>query len=78
MEAITLLLPFPVFLSWPRGIWDLSPQPGTEPAPSALEGEVLTAGPPEKPYRIIRFHFLYSVLFEFSLSIRMDIYEIWK
>ena len=26
----------------------LSPQPGIKPAPLALEGEILTAGPPEK------------------------------
>ena len=26
----------------------LPPQPGTEPAPPALEGNVLTAGPPGK------------------------------
>ena len=26
----------------------LAPQPGTEPAPPALEGEVLTTGEPEK------------------------------
>ena len=29
------------------GVWDL-PQPGIEPAPPALEGEVLTTGPPGK------------------------------
>ena len=27
----------------------LAPQPGTEPTPSALEGEVLTTGPPGSP-----------------------------
>ena len=36
----------------PCGI--LAPQPGIEPAPPALEGEVLTTGPPGKS--------LYSVL----------------
>lgn len=72
IEVISLLLPFHVLLSWPRGTWDLSPQPGPEPAPPALE-EVLAAGTLEKPYHIISFYFLYSVLFEFSLSIRMDI-----
>ena len=29
-------------------MWDLSPQPGVEPAPSALEGKVLTTGTPGK------------------------------
>ena len=27
----------------------LAPQPGTEPAPPAVEGEVLTTGPPGSP-----------------------------
>ena len=40
-----------VFMFWffghkPYGI--LSPQPGIEPAPPALEGKVLTTGPPGK------------------------------
>ena len=30
-------------------MWDLSFQPGIEPASPALEGEPLTTGPPEKP-----------------------------
>ena len=29
-------------------MWDLSSQPGIEPVPPALEGEVLTTGPPGK------------------------------
>ena len=36
---------FWVFGPEARGI--LAPQPGIEPAPPALEGEVLTTGPPE-------------------------------
>ena len=30
----------------------LAPQPGIEPTPPALEGEVLTTGPPEKSPRL--------------------------
>ena len=29
----------------------LAPPPGTEPAPSVLESEVLTTGPPEKSHK---------------------------
>ena len=29
-------------------LWILGPQPGIKPAPPALEGEVLTTGPPRK------------------------------
>ena len=32
----------------PRGVWDLSPQPGIEPASPALEGGFFTTGPPGK------------------------------
>ena len=34
----------------------LAPRPGTEPAPAALEGEVLTTGPPGKSLEGL-FHF---------------------
>ena len=40
----------PVFVFWPQGMWDFkAPQSGIKPAPSALEGDVLTTGPPGKP-----------------------------
>ena len=32
----------------PRGLWVSAPRLGTEPVPPALEGEVLTTGPPGK------------------------------
>ena len=32
----------------PEACGILAPQPGIEPAPPALEGEVLTTGPPRK------------------------------
>ena len=41
IEFVTILFLFYVF--WPRGMWDL-----IEPASLALEGEVLTTGPPGK------------------------------
>ena len=39
---------FLFWIFWPRGMWDLSSQTGIEPAPPALEGEVLTTGLPGK------------------------------
>ena len=45
----TLLLVFlNVLVFWPLGMWDASPAPGIEPVPPALEGKVLTTGPPGK------------------------------
>ena len=41
----------------------LAPQPGIEPAPPALEGEVLTTGPPGKfppPHTLVLFLLLLS------------------
>ena len=37
-----------VLFLWPQGMWDLSSQPGIEPTPPALEGEVLAIGLPGK------------------------------
>ena len=42
IEFVTILLSL---MLWLEG---LAPQPGIEPAPPALEGEVLTTGQPEK------------------------------
>ena len=36
------------FVFWPQSLWNLSSQPGIEPVLPALEGKVLTAGPPAK------------------------------
>ena len=33
----------------------LAPRPGIEPAPPALEGEVLTTGPLEKSHQLLHF-----------------------
>ena len=48
IEFVTVLLLFPVLAFWPPGMWDLGFQAGIEPVPLALEGKVLTTGPPEK------------------------------
>ena len=37
-----------VLFFWPGTMWDLNSPPGIEPSPPALEGEVLTTGPPGK------------------------------
>ena len=52
VEFITVLLLFHILVFWPGGMWDLSSQ-AREPAPSALEGEVLTTGLPGSPSAII-------------------------
>ena len=46
-EFITIFLLFRVLVSWPRGTWDPRAWPEeVEPTSPALEGEVLTTGPP--------------------------------
>ena len=47
IESVTILILFHVLVFWPWGMWDLS-FPTREPVPRALEGEVLTSGPPGK------------------------------
>ena len=42
-------------------MWDLSSRPGIEPALPALEGGVLTSGPPGKSLHYIFFFFLSQV-----------------
>ena len=39
---------FYVLVFWLRAMWYLTPQPGMEPEPPALEGVVLTTGLPGK------------------------------
>ena len=52
IEFLTILLLFHILVFWPRGMWDLSSRPGIEPVPPALEGEVLSTGPPRKSRRL--------------------------
>ena len=49
IEFVTMLLLFRVLLFWPQGMWDFSSPTRNQPTSSALEGEVLTTGPPGKP-----------------------------
>ena len=49
IEFLTILVLVYVLVFWPRGIEILAPRSGIEPAPPALEGEVLTTGPPGEP-----------------------------
>ena len=50
IEFVTILLLFhALFFLATEAYGILAPQPGTEPTPPALEGEVLTTGPPRKP-----------------------------
>ena len=53
---------YSVLFLWPQGMWDLSSQPGIEPTPPALEGEVLAIGLPGK-----------SLEFSYSPSLCPDI-----
>ena len=51
IEFVTILLLFHVLVSWPRGMWDSSSQTKVWTCTLALEGKVLTTGPPRKsPY----------------------------
>ena len=47
VEITTTLPPFYVLVLWPRGTWGLS-SPTRDQTLPALEGEVLTTGPPGK------------------------------
>ena len=53
IEFVTVLLLFWFFGREACGI--LAPRPGIEPAPPALEGEVLTTGPPGKSLECFTF-----------------------
>ena len=51
IEFVTILLLFYFLIFWPEGRWDLTFPSGSKPLPSALEGKVLTTGPPGKYLR---------------------------
>ena len=46
------------WLFWPQGMWDLSLLTRDPPATPALEGEVLTIGPPGKSPKLLLDFFL--------------------
>ena len=45
IEFVTILLPFYVLVFGPKACGILALRPGIDPAPPALEGEILTTGP---------------------------------
>ena len=51
IKFVTILLLFYALLFGHEAGGILPPQPGLEPAPPALEGEVLTTGPPGKSHK---------------------------
>ena len=68
IEFFTTLLLFYVLFCFvfDHKTWDLSSPPGIEPASPALEGKVLTTGPPEKSQKSFFFPcvcFLFVCLF---------------
>lgn len=44
------------FFFWMQGMWDLSPRPGFEPPAPALEGKIVTTGPPGKSCYSVLIH----------------------
>ena len=55
---------------WPQGMWDLSFKSGIKPTPSALEGKVLTTGPPGKSHNLktlIHFILIFFIITKVQL-----------
>ena len=77
IELITILLLFYVLVFWPQGMWDLRSPTRDRTPPPALEGKVLTAGPPGKsPLMSIlkqQITLLPPLLSAVSLSSSMDL-----
>ena len=48
IEFVTILFLFYLLVFWPQGMWDLSSLIRDGTCTPALEGKVLTAGPPGK------------------------------
>ena len=63
---------FPDFFCGGGGWWILVPRPWIKPVPSALEGEVLTAGPPGKSLKEINFQMPLSLLPKGQMGKRVD------
>ena len=49
IEFVTVSLVFYVLVFWTQGMQDLGSPTGDLTVPSALEGEILTTGPPGSP-----------------------------
>ena len=51
-------------------MWDFSSQPGIEPAPPALEGKILTIGPPRKSLAVLYLNmYLRNINFPFMAMV---------
>ena len=74
-ESVTILLLFCLLAFWQEAWEILAPRPGIEPAPPALEGEILTTGPPGNPALNINSFYtsvkcsLFSLFFSSYLSV---------
>ena len=55
IEFVTILLLFCVLVFWLGGMWDLSSPTRDQTIPPALEGEILTTGPPGKSLVFVVF-----------------------
>ena len=58
----------------PQHVGMLAPQPGIEPVPPALEGRVLTAGPPAKYQRM---GFVLFCFFSLSFNLLATLSDMW-
>ena len=69
IEFVTILLRFMFWFFGHEACGILSPLPGIKPSPPALEGEVLTTGPPGKSQHYCFYLFVYyaSKLLHFPL-----------
>ena len=59
IEFVTILLLFYVLYFWLRGVWDLSSLTRDPTCTPALEGKVLTTGPPGKSLRYIFYKYIF-------------------
>ena len=63
-----LLLSFMFCFFWQGGLWDLSSLTRDDPAPPALEGEILITGPPESPWNVFLYIHLHFYQYQNHLS----------
>ena len=62
IEFVTILLLFYALVFGCESCGILAPQPGIEPTPPALEGEVLTIGPPGKSQTLLNYTFVMNII----------------
>ena len=63
---------------WLRGMWVLTSQPGIEPLPPALEGEVLTTGLPGKSLSFFGFVFVSLFVFKWDSKLVAHMEQVSK